>query len=92
MSRSRVLSLVLSLALALPLFAEKNNRCGTRLPTPEEEAALQAALDLQKGRPTVFVTIPVWFHVISNGPGFENGVVPDKMIRDQVSVLNQTFA
>lgn len=38
------------------------------------------------------VTIPVYFHVVNKGSGIENGDVPDKWLRDQVSVLNAAFA
>jgi hypothetical protein len=38
------------------------------------------------------VTVPVVFHVVSKGPGVENGDVPAKMLRDQIRVLNESFA
>jgi len=86
------LSFLFTLALALPAVAAKNNRCGTKLPTPEEEAAFEAAIQNNKGRTAPAATIPVWIHVINLGPGYENGDVPDRMIRDQITVLNATFA
>src|SRR4051812_39583343 len=93
MSRSRALTLSLLFALVtLPLFAEKNNRCGTKLPTPEEEATFESAIEQNRGRVAPTVVIPVWVHVISSGAGFENGEVPLKMIKDQINVLNDTFA
>ena len=93
MTRSRSLfALFLCLALSLPAFAAKNNRCATRLPTPEEEAAFEAEIQGNSGRTLPAVVIPTWVHVISSGPGFANGVVSDRMIRDQINVLNDTFA
>ena len=38
------------------------------------------------------VTIPVYFHVVNKGSGIENGDVPDKWLRDQISVLNAAYA
>jgi hypothetical protein len=37
-------------------------------------------------------TIPVYFHVINNGPVLLNGNVPDSQITDQINVLNAAFA
>jgi hypothetical protein len=38
------------------------------------------------------VTIPVWFHVINNGPLPTNGNVPDAQIAAQIQVLNDSYA
>jgi len=38
------------------------------------------------------VTIQVYFHVVNQGPGVENGDVPTKWLRDQISVLNAAYA
>ena len=38
------------------------------------------------------VTIPVYFHVVNKGAGIANGDVPDKWLRDQISVLNAAYA
>lgn len=38
------------------------------------------------------VSVPVVFHVVSKGRGIENGDVPTKMLRNQLDVLNQSFA
>lgn len=38
------------------------------------------------------ITIPVYFHVVNKGSGIENGDVPDKWLRDQISVLNAAYA
>jgi hypothetical protein len=34
----------------------------------------------------------VYFHVVNKGPGIENGDVPTKWLRDQISVLNAAYA
>lgn len=91
-SSAFAVSLLLVFALTVPAFAAKNTRCGTKLPTPDEEAALESALSANGNRSTAGVTIPVWVHVILSAPGFANGDVPDKMIRDQIRVLNETYA
>jgi hypothetical protein len=38
------------------------------------------------------VTVSVYFHVINQGAGIENGDVPATMIDDQIQVLNDSFA
>ena len=38
------------------------------------------------------VTIPVYFHVVTRGAGYENGDVPARMLRDQIDVLNAGYA
>jgi len=38
------------------------------------------------------VTIPVYFHVVTRGAGYENGDVPARMLRDQIEVMNAGFA
>ena len=83
-----------ALAAALAADASANDRCGTRH-VPESEAT-QIERDLRhfrQGRsPRNTIEIPVWVHVISQGEGFENGDVPDQMIRDQIRVLNDAYA
>jgi hypothetical protein len=37
-------------------------------------------------------TIPVYFHVINEGPTYEQGNPPESMIAAQVTVLNETYA
>jgi len=86
------LSLLLSFALSLPAFAGKNTRCGTKSLSADEEAAFEIEIQGNSGRTLPAVVIPVWVHVINIGPGFDNGDVSDKLIRDQIRVLNETFA
>lgn len=86
------LSVLLLSALAIPAFAGHNNRCGTKSPSPEEQAAFELETHGNSGRFSPGVTIPVWVHVINIGPGFENGDVSNKVIRDQIDALNETYA
>ena len=77
--------------VASPVFAAPQ-RCGTRVPTDDETAAIEQQLQ-QKGRkPAASISIPTYVHVINKGAGFENGDVPEHMIRAQMSVLNNAFA
>jgi len=90
--RSRVLScLCLALAVASPAFAGKADRCATRTPTLEEQDQVDQELEPSRGRPTAEVVVPVWVHVINIGSGFENGDVSDRVIREQIKVLSETF-
>lgn len=63
--------------------------------SPERISA--AERDFQKRRGSTIVrnvtggTIDVYFHVINRGTGISNGDIPDTMIRDQISVLNNAF-
>ena len=86
------LSVLVSIVFAIPAFAGKNNRCGTKSPTTDDQAAFELEIQGNSGRTLPAVVIPVWFHVINIGSGFENGDVPDKMIRDQIDALNETYA
>ncbi|HEX2059437.1 MAG TPA: hypothetical protein VHK90_01725, partial [Thermoanaerobaculia bacterium] len=85
------LVVVVLFSMALPLFAAAPpDRCGTRKPGDEEIAQIeQAVAKGRKGKTSAVV--PVWIHVITQGSGFENGEVPDSMIRDQMRVLNESF-
>jgi len=77
------------------LAANGRDRCGTAKLDDREMA--QADFDIRQiqskgGGASAAITVPVWFHVINLGPGLENGDVPDAMIREQVRVLNESFA
>lgn len=41
---------------------------------------------------TAISTIPVRFHVISQGEGFDNGEVPDSFLIEQIDILNRAFS
>lgn len=75
------------------------DRCATR--QIDETTAIQYEQSLARFnskrspgqiRKSGSVTIPVYFHVVNKGSGIENGDVPDKWLRDQVSVLNAAYA
>ena len=75
------------------------DRCATR--HIDETTAVQYEQALNKFnskrspgqiRKSGAVTIPVYFHVVNKGSGIDNGDVPDKWLRDQVSVLNAAYA
>jgi len=38
------------------------------------------------------ISIPVYFHVINQGAGVENGDVPTRMLREQIDVLNAAYS
>jgi len=90
MTRRALPLIALILASSLPLRADQPIRCGTKQLSDSEVAALEQQVDRGKRGKTSAV-IPVWFHVISAGPGFANGEVPDTMIREQVRVLNESY-
>lgn len=56
---------------------------GTEVPSPKRGVTTAAALP-----PT---TIDVWFHVINDGAGIQNGDVPTHQINAQIRVLNDSF-
>lgn len=91
MTKRAVLCILLLVALSIPLYADPGLiRCGTKPLSDAEIAALEQKVARgKKGK--VSVVIPVWFHVISAGPGFGLGETPDSMIRDQVRVLNDSY-
>jgi hypothetical protein len=90
MTRRALPLIALILASSLPLRADQPIRCGTKQLSDAEVAVLEQQVDRGKKGKTSAV-IPVWFHVISAGPGFANGEVPDTMIREQVRVLNESY-
>ncbi len=80
-----VLSLLPSVA-----EAQQPGRCGTRQLSDPEIAEVEKAIARgRKGKTSAVV--PVWVHVIQAGSGYENGEVPDTMIREQMRVLNDSF-
>jgi len=73
--------------------AAGKDRCGTRAPDPDEQAAAEADLGTTpRGARPDEIEVPVWFHVIAVGDTLAEGNVPDTMIREQVRVLNEAFA
>jgi pregnancy-associated plasma protein-A len=55
---------------------------------PDEVPASQQG---KKNARTFRVEIPVYFHVINEGPSYEQGNVSNQAVADQVRVLNATF-
>jgi Pregnancy-associated plasma protein-A len=75
------------------------NRCGVRDLDEATASSLEQRViefNARRNRAQIRkagdVTVPVVFHVISKGTGIENGDVPMKMLRDQLEVLNESFA
>jgi Pregnancy-associated plasma protein-A len=77
----------------------KRDRCATR--QIDETTAVQYETNLNQFnsnrgpgqiRKSGSITIQVYFHVVNKGPGIENGDVPTKWLRDQVTVLNAAYA
>ena len=63
-------------------------------PDEAERQQLESArtqLGVSKARPVGSVFIPVYFHVINQGTGIENGDVPQALIDAQLVVLNDAF-
>ena len=92
--KARIIPVVcLTLLLATSLFAENTkDRCGTRQPSDEEITEIEKSLQKSRGKEKATVVMPVWFHVINRGAGFENGDVPESMIRAQLRVLSDSFS
>lgn len=80
-----------------PVGAE-GRTCGTYkdpAAVERDEMQAQAAMALygiDAAQMPAGVVINVYFHVINQGTGIENGDVPDSMISAQISVLNAAFA
>ena len=76
---------------------ERNGRsCGTAHPDTARSDEIQASYDsfrVKRGprQPGAYTIIPVYFHVINQGSGIENGDIPDNMLRAQLRVLNDSF-
>lgn len=74
---------------------DSGGKCGARIVPQEERDAIEAylaqngAFQISAATPT---TINVYFHVINNGTGIANGDVTQKMIDDQIAVLNDAYA
>jgi hypothetical protein len=87
--------LLLSAAAPAAALAAGRDRCGTG--NLDEREVTQTDFEVRQflargGGGRFEIVVPVWFHVINLGPGLENGDVPDTMIREQVRVLNESFA
>jgi hypothetical protein len=74
-------------------------RCGVRDLDDATASGLELSLDAFRAsrnpgqiRKSGGVSVPVVFHVVSKGRGIENGDVPTRMLRDQIDVLNASYA
>lgn len=88
-----------SSALTVPGKGSDRQHCATKDVDETTAIGIQQANDQfnagrGKGqiRKSGSVTIPVYFHVVNKGSGVENGDITIKMIRDQIDVLNASFA
>jgi len=87
-------------AINMAIAAEKIiKKCGTRTPTDKEIEDINQEVAQKKARISQqalaagsVVNIPVYFHVIKNGAGIENGDVPDSQIIEQMKVLNDAYS
>jgi hypothetical protein len=71
------------------MFAQSNNRaCATRQLSETETGLIEKQMQRNEGRGRSS-EVPVWIHVITAGA---EGAVSDTTIREQVRVLDQTFA
>ncbi|KAK1968612.1 extracellular metalloprotease [Colletotrichum sublineola] len=75
--------------------------CGTHDPTPEhieiskklaEEEALNATLGNFGVAAAATITVPTYFHVVASSQSVANGYITDKMVNDQLAVMNEDFA
>jgi hypothetical protein len=77
-------------------FIDSGARCSTRSINDREARAVQDGVNEFKAArgfassPSP-ISIPVYFHIINNGPGIDNGDVTNRMITDQVRVLNRSY-
>jgi hypothetical protein len=67
-------------------------RCATREPNEQERARIELQLRGSQTVQSLGGTIDVYFHVINNGTGTQNGNVPDSQIAAQIAVLNAAYA
>ena len=88
-----ILTAILSAAMWTSAGAQAaKERCGTRQPSLEEVEQIEQKIAKGGAKVKTEVTIPVWVHVINKGPGFDNGDLPDEMIRHQIRVLADSFS
>lgn len=96
MTRNPVISTLLAASFVLgasATAAAAGPKCATKAPDETTAAQLEESLvkfNRGRGRTADTRTINVYFHVITSSAG--KGVVTDRMIRDQISVLNDSFS
>ena len=77
--------------------SNQGRSCGTAAPDPARLAEIESSFSRFKQsrgskKAAGTIVIPVYFHVINKGSGIENGDVPDRMLRGQINVLNDSFS
>ena len=82
---------------AEPRSRNQGRSCGTVAPDPTRMAEIESSFQRFKQsrggkKSTGAILVPVYFHVINKGPGIENGDVPNRMLRAQIKVLNDSFS
>ena len=75
---------------------EEGPRCAVRI-SEEEKDMREFDFEQRKARinPNAVLrggSIPVYFHVVNQGTGVNNGDITNQMISDQIAVLNAAFA
>jgi hypothetical protein len=91
--RTRLVVGLLLSSLSMPLSAlQQKERCGTRQPSFEEMELIEQQITRARGKVKTAVTIPVWFHIIDQGDGFANGQLSETMVREQMRVLQDSYA
>jgi hypothetical protein len=79
-------------------FIKGGGRCTTPDKTADERAEIDAYVaefmrtSFEQNRAAGSVTIPVWVHVINKGSTVADGNIPDSMINNQITVLNQAYS
>jgi Pregnancy-associated plasma protein-A len=68
--------------------------CATKDLSPEQQAAVEAALSENRSALSAVgsITVNVYWHVINNGSGIANGDIPQSQIDSSISVLNAAYA
>ncbi|KAK1596574.1 extracellular metalloprotease [Colletotrichum navitas] len=75
--------------------------CATHDPTPEhieiskklaEEEAANVTLNSFGLAAAATITVPTYFHVVASSQTVANGYITDKMLSDQLAVMNEDFA
>jgi hypothetical protein len=96
MSRNRFVATFLAAVTTLGVSAAaraSGEKCATRAPDETTAAQIEESLArFNRGRrgPAGTKTIDVYFHIITSSTG--EGAVSDKMIRDQMTVLNDSYS
>jgi hypothetical protein len=83
-------------AQSIQAQASARRRCGTAAPDQKELSAIESSFEAftktRGTKPLSSITIPVYFHVITQGAGYANGEIPDQMLRAQIKVLNDSYS